>query len=190
MTMAGICYLVGAGPGDAGLLTLRGAELLGRADVVVHDGLVNLELLRLAPKAAETKIVLAFEIAPELQDAVRGDDQRLRQVLINLLGNAVKFTPRGEVAVRASLEGEEAETSTIRFDVSDTGIGIPTEGQANLFQAFTQVDSSTTRKYGGTGLGLAISRQLAELMGGEIGIQSEAGTGSTFWFTLPVERGR
>ena len=104
--------------------------------------------------------------------ALRGDSGRLRQVLINLMGNAVKFTSSGEIVVKASLEAETDEDAVVRFSVRDTGIGIPADKVGTLFDKFTQVDASTTRKFGGTGLGLAISKQLAEVMGGEISVNS------------------
>jgi two-component system, sensor histidine kinase and response regulator len=128
--------------------------------------------------------------SPDLPPALRGDPARIRQVLLNLAGNAVKFTAGGEVVVRAWLTEREADRLLVRFEVSDTGIGVASEDIDRIFETFSQADSSTTRRYGGTGLGLAISRQLVAAMGGEIGVDSEAGSGSTFWFTIPLSAAR
>jgi signal transduction histidine kinase/ActR/RegA family two-component response regulator len=128
------------------------------------------------------------QVAADLLCQVRGDPGRLRQVLTNLIANSIKFTESGQVTVRADLVRETAETITVRFTVKDTGIGIAADQRSLLFQTFTQVDGSTTRKFGGTGLGLAISKQLVEMLGGTIGADSEPGRGSTFWFTAVFER--
>ncbi len=136
---------------------------------------------------ARTKgLELLAYCAPDLPPALRGDPVRIRQVLFNLAGNAVKFTSEGEVVVRAWLAEREADRLVVRFEVSDTGIGVAGTDAARIFETFTQADSSTTRRFGGTGLGLAISRQLVTAMGGQIGVESEPGAGSTFWFTVPL----
>lgn len=146
----------------------------------------------MAPKAHKKGLEFLCAAAPDVPPFLVGDPGRLRQILVNLTGNAVKFTQKGEVAVRASIEKETKTDVLIRFSVRDTGIGIPADKQDALFQKFSQVDASTTRQYGGTGLGLVISKQLAEAMGGEIGVNSPAaplqagveGCGTEFWFTV------
>jgi PAS domain S-box-containing protein len=148
----------------------------------------------LAQKAGKKGLELLCRIEPSVPLSVRGDPDRLRQILINLVNNAIKFTEHGEVVVHISQDTDCIGRNdagkpcvTVRVEVSDTGIGIPAERMDRLFKSFSQVDASTTRRYGGTGLGLAISKQLAELMGGQIGVRSDAGRGSTFWFTAKLE---
>ena len=131
----------------------------------------------LGAKAREKGLEIAVQVDPDAPSFVRGDPGRLRQVLTNLVGNAIKFSDRGEIVVRAPATGTTPEATTFRFEVSDTGMGISPEGQRQLFQAFAQVDSSATRRHGGTGLGLAISKQLVEMMGGEIGLDEQPGRG-------------
>ena len=140
----------------------------------------------LATRASEKNIELCASFARGLPRNLRGDSGRIRQILLNLAGNAVKFTEHGGVYIRVQVEEIKDETATILFTVTDTGIGIPEDRMDKLFQVFSQVDASTTRVYGGTGLGLAISLRLIHLMGGEIGVKSDLGKGSVFWFRLPL----
>jgi two-component system, sensor histidine kinase and response regulator len=157
---------------------------------------INFELRReveevaalLAGHAHEKGLELVSFVEPGTPTAVRGDPFRLRQVLTNILGNAIKFTEEGEVTLRADLLEDTPDTATVYFEVSDTGIGMTEEQRSGLFEPFTQADASTTRRYGGTGLGLAISKQLVLMMGGEIGVRSEPGVGSKFWFTARFEK--
>jgi len=142
----------------------------------------------LAIGAHEKGLALVCQVEPTVPSLLRGDPGRLRQILVNLGTNAVKFTDSGKITIRASVENEDERNVWLRFSISDTGIGIPANRQDILFSSFTQLDGSTTRKYGGTGLGLAISKQLAELMGGRIGVESQEGKGSTFWFTAVFEK--
>jgi signal transduction histidine kinase/DNA-binding response OmpR family regulator/HPt (histidine-containing phosphotransfer) domain-containing protein len=156
-------------------------------DIPFDLGVILEEVVELLSQRAQPKEVeLVSEVSPEIPSALRGDPGRLRQILVNLVGNAVKFTERGEVVVRASLEFRDPTAVTVRFSVRDTGIGIPLETQEKIFDAFTQADGSTTRKFGGTGLGLTISRQLVEMMGGTIRVESEPGKGSDFFFTVSL----
>jgi len=131
-------------------------------------------------------IELCVLVAPDVPDYVLGDPGRLRQVLVNLVGNAIKFTEKGEVVLNVARTAWNGHDDAVRFEVSDTGIGIIEEQRERLFESFTQADASTTRRYGGTGLGLAICQRLISLMGGEIGVESEAGAGSTFYFVVPL----
>jgi len=137
----------------------------------------------LAERADAKGLELAILIEPDVPPAVRGDRDRLRQILVNLLANAVKFTERGEVVVAVQTAQDAGGAPLIRFEVTDTGIGIAPEAQSRLFASFTQANASTTRTHGGTGLGLAIAKRLVELLGGDIGVDSELGKGATFWFT-------
>lgn len=140
-----------------------------------------------AASGAQNKLKLSLGFDPHLPTRVLGDPGRVRQALLNLLSNAVKFTEAGVVAVHVSVLAEDVGRNPcrVRFEVKDTGIGIPAQTVARLFEPFTQADASTTRRFGGTGLGLAISKNLVEMMGGQIGCESDVGTGSTFWFVLP-----
>jgi PAS domain S-box-containing protein len=142
----------------------------------------------LALRAHQKGLELAYDIAPNVSDAVFGDPGRLRQVLVNLVGNAIKFTEQGEVVVTAQVEAASGETVQVHFAIRDTGMGIPASEQQRIFQAFTQADGSTTRRHGGTGLGLAIAARLIALMGGTIWVESTPGQGSTFHFTAQFGR--
>jgi len=142
----------------------------------------------MASRAEAKGLELICSVHPEVPVLVRGDPGRLQQILLNLMSNAVKFTETGHVVVRATSDASDDRQATVRFTVSDTGIGIATDRLDRLFRSFSQVDSSTTRKYGGSGLGLAISKRLVELMGGTIGVESELDRGSTFWFKVGFER--
>ncbi|HEY6267969.1 MAG TPA: response regulator [Candidatus Acidoferrum sp.] len=159
----------------------------GRIDLETIDfnlrDCLETSLKTLAVRADEKGLELLCEVAPEVPDVVRGDSGRLRQVIINLAGNAIKFTEKGEVAVKVEVEAIHEHDRTLRFTVVDTGVGIPGEKLQLIFEPFSQADTSTTRKYGGTGLGLTISTRLVEMMGGRIWVESELGRGSQFHFT-------
>jgi PAS domain S-box-containing protein len=151
----------------------------------------NLEptLKTLALRAHEKGLELNYQVRPEVPEALVGDPGVLRQIIVNLVGNAIKFTEQGEVSVRVERESEEEKRECLHFLVEDTGIGIPVESQTGIFDAFSQADSSTTRRYGGTGLGLTISRRLVEMLGGRIWLESTPGKGTAFHFTMWLGRG-
>ena len=156
---------------------------LEELDFDLRDSL-EITLKTLALRADEKGLELLCEVAPEVPEVVRGDSSRLRQIVVNLVGNAIKFTDVGEVAVKVQLESREGLECICRFTVADTGIGIPVDKRESIFDPFSQADTSTTRKYGGTGLGLTISTRLVHMMGGKIWVESEMGRGSQFHFTV------
>ncbi len=160
---------------------------LERTDFDLH-ALVNSTCRILSSQAAAKGVEFVISIMPEVPPAVRGDAHHLRQVLINLAGNAVKFTEHGTVTVHVSSQGETESGVRLKFSVRDTGIGIAPEAQHRIFESFTQADQTTTRRFGGTGLGTTIAKQLVELMGGRIGMESAVGLGSTFWFETELEK--
>ncbi|MGB0670689.1 MAG: ATP-binding protein, partial [Rhodospirillales bacterium] len=165
---------------EAGKLEI---EHLGyRLKTVVEDVIAHQ-----AFRAEEKGVDLFAEMSADLPDGVMGDPTRVRQVLLNLVGNAIKFTPQGEVAVKVERAENDDGAPLLLFSVHDTGVGIPEEALGRLFQRFEQTDTSTTRQFGGTGLGLSISKSLVELMDGAVGVESVEGEGSTFWFSLPLE---
>ena len=155
-------------------------------DFALRDTLSD-AMTMLGVQAHKRGLELVYHIPPEVPDAVTGDPGRLRQILVNLVGNSIKFTDKGEVAVTVKSEPRTEKGALLHFSVQDTGIGIPEDKQQLIFRAFEQADGSTSRKYGGTGLGLAITSRFCQLMGGEIWVDSEVGQGSTFHFTLPVK---
>ncbi len=166
---------------EAGKLEIEAIDFDLRKTV---EEMVSLPALQAHLKGLE----FACQLDPEVPALVKGDPSRLRQVFMNLAMNAIKFTKKGEVVFRVSVEREDDKQVLVRFSVKDTGIGIPKASREHLFKSFQQVDASTTRMFGGSGLGLAIAKQLTELMGGTIGVQSKLGEGSTFWFVLPLEK--
>ncbi len=168
---------------EAGKMRIERAEFKLRS---VLDNLSNL----IGEKCAEKGLEFIFDVDPTISDTLIGDSLRLGQILINYTNNAVKFTEKGEIIVRIKKVAQQGKACTIRFEVEDTGIGLTTEQQKSLFQSFQQADTSTTRRYGGTGLGLVISKRLANLMDGEVGVESVFGEGSTFWFTAVLEEAK
>ena len=166
-----------------------GKVQLEHLDFQLEHVLGNVQTL-LGDQARQKGLVLATDIEPGIPRVLRGDPLRLGQVLVNFASNAIKFTDAGSVNVAVRRECEDETGVALRFEVRDTGIGIAPEGMSRLFQVFEQADVSTTRRHGGTGLGLAIARRLAQMMGGEVGVSSELGKGSTFWFTVRLGRGQ
>jgi two-component system sensor histidine kinase RpfC len=164
-----------------------GKLALEKTDFDLH-ALVNSTCRIVAAQAASKGVEFVVSIMPEVPPAVRGDPHHLRQIVINLAGNAVKFTERGSVTVHVSAHSESEKSVRLKFSIRDTGIGIPAEAQARIFESFTQADQSTSRRFGGTGLGTTIAKQLVELMGGKLGLESAVGLGSTFWFEIALEK--
>ena len=163
----------------------------GKLHIELHD--FNLrelldEVVSIMASQAQTKdIDLAHLICQSLPPVLRGDPRRLRQLLLNLCGNSIKFTQRGEISIHVNILSQHSENITLRFEVKDTGIGITEEAKDKIFDAFSQADQATTKKFGGTGLGLAICKQLVKVMNGQIGVDSEVGVGSSFWFEIPMQ---
>jgi CheY-like chemotaxis protein len=166
---------------EAGQLTLENIDFN-----LTEQLRVPLELH--AGPAANKGLELILDLDPAIPPIISGDPMRLRQIALNLLGNAIKFTAEGEVLIKVLCTAQDEENVMLRFEISDTGLGITEEVQANLFRPFVQADNSTTRKFGGTGLGLAICRRLVELMHGQIGVTSKLGEGATFWFTAQLKK--
>ena len=164
-----------------------GKLVLEKVDFNLHALIEDVTEL-FATSAHRKGLEIIVSISDQVPAALQGDSGRLRQILSNLIGNAVKFTEQGEVVVQVSGEPTAEGQALLRFSVRDTGIGIGSEEQKHLFLPFSQADESTTRKFGGTGLGLAIAKRLVEIMGGTIGLESEKGKGSTFWFTSAMEK--
>ena len=164
---------------EAGKLEIESLEMDLRGNVEEVGSMM-------AVQAAMKNLELVVDVAPEVPQCVRGDAHRIRQCLVNLVSNAIKFTSAGEIVVEVRMSERPDASALVRFEVRDTGVGISAQARAELFQPFTQADSSTTRRFGGTGLGLSIVKRLVELMGGEVGVASEVGRGSTFWFALPL----
>jgi signal transduction histidine kinase/CheY-like chemotaxis protein len=168
---------------EAGKLTVE------YIDFNFHELLDDIDTV-FAPQAQAKGLALDLSIGNDIPVALCGDPNRLRQIIVNLLGNAIKFTDRGGVTLSVAVTAEDTETASLRVEVRDTGIGVTREAQAHIFDSFSQADGSTTRKHGGTGLGLAISKQLVELMGGKIGVENALTQGSTFWFTVNFDKRR
>jgi PAS domain S-box-containing protein len=165
-----------------------GKMVLETIDFDLNETL-NRVMAFIRPKADDKGLKLSAHVEAGVPTSLRGDPGRLRQVLLNLVGNAIKFTRKGSVTIHVGMESQDNQSTVLCFLVKDTGIGLSEVARKRLFQPFTQADGSTTRQYGGTGLGLVISKRLAELMGGEIGVESEEGHGATFWFTARFESG-